>query len=448
MTEDVLSVIQPLVPIAEKKGADEVELYALSRSEKTVNLETSSLKSATASRIQGVGMRVLVNKSVGFSSANSFDRGRILEALQDAISIAKTTPSMDHYYLSEPQKIKSTKDLYSEDTANLSMSETIEYSKDLLKHILDIDSRLSVESGHILSRVDEYAICTSTGIESSERKTALSWQVLGWAVEGSDIGSFDFEFDSVVSTNDLNLENGAKMFAEKALQNLGAKKTDAFKGTAIFSPLATHYLFDMLITSAKSTAIHSGSSFLQDKLGESIAIPELSVTDNGSAPRTTSSSSFDREGVPRKSLDILDSGVFKGVMYNSFTANKDGLLSTGHASGGFRSAPDVGATNIEIHKGRMRYDEMLSEVDRGIYIQRASMDPDFISGDFSAVVKGGQLIENGEFKMTLKEMTVTGNLFDVLQNISGISKEQKPLRGSTESWLVPHIRVENLDFAS
>ena len=448
MTEDVLSIIQPLIQTAEKEGADEVELYALSRSEKTVNFETSALKSASSSRVQGVGIRVLVNKSLGFASANSFDTSRILEALQDAISIAKTTPSMDHYFLSKPQKIKSVKDLYSEDTAHLSMDETIDYGKDLLKHISDFDSRLSVESGDISSRVDDYAIATSAGIEDTEKKTALSWQVLGWAVDGSDIGSFEFEVDSVVSVNDMNLESGAKMFAEKALRNLGAKRTDAFKGTAIFSPEAAYDLFEMLISSAKATAIHSGSSFLQDKLGERIAIPDLTVTDNGSAPGNASSSSFDREGISCGPLKILDSGVFKGVLHNTFTANKDGLTSTGHASGGFRSAPDIGATNIEIHKGAASFDHMFSGIDRGIYIQRVSVDPDFTSGDFSAVMKGGQLIETGELKMTLKEMTVTGNLFDALHNITGISKEQKPLRTPNVSWLIPYIRIENLDFAS
>ncbi|MGD9396878.1 MAG: TldD/PmbA family protein [Candidatus Thorarchaeota archaeon] len=448
MTEDALSVIQPLIQTAEKEGADEVELYALSRSEKTVNFQTSSLKSASGSRVQGVGIRVLVDKSLGFASANSFDKGRIIEALQDAVSIAKTTPSMDHYFLSKPQKIKSVKDLYSKDTANLSMTGAIEYGKTLLKHISEIDSRLSVESGFLTSRVDEHAITTSTGIESTEMKTALSWQVLGWAVDGEDIGSFDFEVGSVVSDKDMNLEAVAKMFADKVLQNLGANRSDSFKGTAIFSPEAAYDLVDMLITSAKATAVQSGSSFLQDKLGESIAIPDLTITDDGSTPNIPSSSSFDREGVPHKPTKILDAGVLKGFLYNTFTANKDGLSSTGHASGGFRSAPDIGATHTEIHKGKISFEKMLSEVDQGIYIQRVSMDPDYTSGDFSAVMKGGQLIENGERKMTLKEMTVTGNLFDALKNITGISKEQKSWRTPDVSWLLPYLRIENLDFAS
>jgi PmbA protein len=450
MTKDILSLLSPLVSAAEKNGANEVEFYALDRSDKTIDFENSSLKSASANIVQGVGIRVLVNKSLGFTSVNSFDGNKISEALQDAISIARTTPSEDHYYLSQGSKIKSRKDLFDEETANLSMNEIIDYGKDLLKHIVEIDSRLSIESGLLSSRVDKYAIATSTGIEAKELKSSLYWEVFGWAVDGPDIGSFEAESDSRVSSKDIDLEAGAKMFAEKALQNLKAKKGEAFKGTAIFSPDAARDLFDMLVTSSMATVIQAGSSFLQDKLGASIATSDLTITDNGLVPASPYSGSFDREGVPHTPLDILDSGVYKGVLYNAFTANKDGLASTGHATGGFRTAPNIGPTNIEIESGRHSYDEILSEVERGIYIQRVSMDPDFTSGDFSGVIKGGRLIEHGEIKTTLKEMTVTGNLFEGLKAISGISRERKliRIRFLNSSWNVPYLRIEDLDFAA
>ncbi len=450
MTEDVLSLIRPLIPKAEKEGADEVEFFALNRSEKNVSFENSLLKSASSSIVQGVGIRVLVNKSLGFTSVNSFDSSKITEALQDAISIAKTTPSEDHYSLSASTKIKPVKGLYDEDTASLSMTDIINHGTDLLRHVAGIDSRLSIESGLLSAKIDEYTIATSTGIESSELKSSLYWEVFGWAVDGSDIGSFEAESNSKVSVKELDLEKGAKMFAQKALRNLGAQKGESFKGTAILSPDAAQSILDMLVSSTMATVIQAGSSFLQDKLGASIATPDFTMSDNGLTPGSPYSSSFDREGVPRGSLSIVDSGVFKGVLHNTFTANKDGLTSTGHASGGFRSAPNIGPTNIEIQGGSRSYDEILSDVDRGIYIQRVSMAPDITSGDFSGVIKGGQLIENGEIQKTLKEMTVTGNLYDGLKNITGISKEQTLIRSrySTGSWLVPYLRIENLDFAS
>ena len=100
MTEDILSIIRPLVSAAEKEGANEAEFYALNRSQKIVNFENSLLKSASSSIVQGVGIRVLMDKSLGFTSVNSFDSNKLSEALRDAISIAKTTPSEDHYSLS------------------------------------------------------------------------------------------------------------------------------------------------------------------------------------------------------------------------------------------------------------------------------------------------------------------------------------------------------------
>ncbi len=450
LTEDLLSSIRPFVSIAEKAGANEAEFFAVNRSEKVVNFENMMLKSASSSIVQGVGIRVLVNKALGFTSVNSFDGKKIKEALEDAISIANTTPSEDHYSLSSSMKIRSVKGLFDEETANLSMTEVINQGKDLLKHIAEADPRLSVESGRALSRVSEYGIVTSSGIDSFEKKSTFSWDLFGWAVDGKDIGSFESEADVKISVADIDMESGAKMFADKALQNLSAQKAEAFKGTAIYSPEATQSLLDMLIASSMATVMQAGASFLQDKLGDSIATSDFTLEDNGLTSGSPNSSSFDREGVPRQPISLVDSGVFKGFLYNTFTANKDDLTSTGHASGGFRSAPNIGPTNIEINPGKKSYDGLLSEVDRGIYIQRVSMSPDITSGDYSGVIKGGQLIEKGEIKKTLKEMTVTGNLFEDLKNITGISKDLKLIRSRyvTGSWSVPYLRIENLDFAA
>jgi PmbA protein len=448
MVDDVLSLIRPLVSIAEKEGADEVEIFAQTRHQKIVKFENNALRAAISRIVEGIGIRVLVNKSVGFVSVNSFDKKRILEGLQNAISIARVTPPEDHYFLPESGKISVLEDIYDESVAALSMVDIIEYGKHLLKCISDFDSRISVDSGEFSSRIDDYAIATSNGIESNEKKSCLNWVCFGWAVDGTDIGIMELEYDYVVSPADLNLETGAKTFGQRVIQDLGAEKTDGFKGSAVFSPEAVAGLINMLMLSANALVIQSGSSFLQDKLGENIAVSDLTITDNGKAAKRTTSSSFDREGVPRAPLDIVDSGVFKGVLYNAFTANKDGLESTGHASGGFRAAPNISGTNIEIQSGNVKFDDMISEIDRGIFIQRIAAAPDITSGNFSGVIKGGRLIEKGDLKMTLKEITVTGNLYECLKKITGISKEQKALRGLTSSWLVPYMRIDDLDFST
>ena len=448
VVDDVLSLIRPLVSVAEKEGADEAEIFAQTRHQKIVSFENNALRTAISSIVEGIGIRVLVNKAVGFTSVNSYDKKRVMEGVQNAISIARITPPEEHYFLPESRKISVLKDIYDESVATLSMADIIEYGKHLLKCISDFDSRISVDSGEFSSKIDEYAIATSNGIELNEKKSCLNWYSFGWAVDGTDIGTVELEYDYAVSPADLDLETGAKMFGQRVIQNLGAEKTEGFKGPAIFSPEAVADLMNMLMQSANAVEIQSGSSFLQDKLGENIAVSDLTITDNGKAAKRTTSSSFDREGVPRTSLDILDSGVFKGILYNTFAANKDGLESTGHASGGFRTAPNISGTNIEIQKGNVKLDDMVSEINRGIFIQRIAMAPDITSGNYSGVLKGGRLIENGEIKMTLKEITVAGNLYECLKKIIGISKEQKVLRGLSTSWLVPYMRIDDLDFST
>ncbi|MFW9932790.1 MAG: metallopeptidase TldD-related protein, partial [Candidatus Thorarchaeota archaeon] len=143
--------------------------------------------------------------------------------------------------------------------------------------------------------------------------------------------------------------------------------------------------------------------------------------------------------------------VFKSVLHNAFTANKAGLSSSGHASGGFRTSPSISGTNLEVQAGNKTLENLISEIDRGVYIQRISAAPDYTTGDFSGVVKGGRLIENGEITTTLKEMTAVGNTFEALKNISGMTKERKNLRtlqAPLGVWLLPFIRIENLDFAT
>jgi len=456
VSDEIISRIIPFINIAEKEGADEVDLFAISRKEKSVNIDSNVLSSAVSGYQQGVGIRVLVEKSVGYVAVNSFDENRVIDGIRSAIAIANVTPKQDHHYLPKPKKTRLVSSLFDEEVSSLSMESIISLADDFQKTIRNIDSRLTIWMASLVSRLENRAIASSTGMEVEERYTSISWGLFGWAVEGDNIGSMVGDYDSVVSMKDLNHIERSASFAQNALRCLNTKKTDSFKGDAIFSPEAMHDLFEIITVAALGTSIQAGNSYLQDKIGEEIAVKGLSISDDGTIPNRVSSGSFDREGTPHEHLRIIDAGIFKGIMHNSFTANKAGLGSTGHASGGYRQSPNTFSTNLEVGAGNKILDDMLSEVDHGIYIQRVSASPDYTSGDFSAVVKGGQLIEKGEITTALKEITVSGNIFESIKNISAISKERKFFRnpGGTrityygDSWLIPYIRIDNLDFAS
>ncbi|HUT80070.1 MAG TPA: TldD/PmbA family protein [Candidatus Bathyarchaeia archaeon] len=447
MTADILSLLDPFVAKALKLGADEVEFFAQRLKNKTANFEANNLKSAVSTILDGVGIRVLKNKALGFTSVNSLKKDKILEGLKEAFAIAKVTPPEPNYYLPSKQLAIQVSDIYDPAIESFSMDDTINSAKLLLNTATAYDPRISIDSGLFQAAIIEKAIATSTGINNSEMKSALSFGLFGMAIDGDDIGSFDYEFDTVIKVSEVNVEKLATDFAVKILGNLGSKKTNSFEGTAVFTPDTTQELFSLVIDSAKATAIQAGASYLQDKLGEVIAVKDLTIIDDGTIKGSPGSSAFDREGVTRKKLNVIDKGTFTGVFYDTFTANKESLASTGHAGGSFRNIPNIVTTNLNFKPGKTSIDAILPEIKKGILIKRISASPDPVSGDFSAAIKGGQLIENGEVTDTLKEITAVGNVYSALKSISHVSKEQKPIRGE-QTWFVPYLSVDNIKFAS
>jgi PmbA protein len=141
---------------------------------------------------------------------------------------------------------------------------------------------------------------------------------------------------------------------------------------------------------------------------------------------------------------VIEKGVLKKFLYNTYTANKDNTKSTGNAGGSPKSPPIVSTTNVIIKAGNSRAETLISEMDKGIIINRFSGNVNPVNGDFSGVVKGGQYIEKGNIEYAVKEVMVAGNVFDALNDLTGISKEQKVLSDS----ILPYMRFENISFTA
>lgn len=137
---------------------------------------------------------------------------------------------------------------------------------------------------------------------------------------------------------------------------------------------------------------------------------------------------------------IIDDGILRTYLYNSYTARKEGRSSTGHASGGARTVPGIGPTNLLVKPGQRSKEELISDVKRGILVTRFSGFPEPVSGELSGVVKGGFLIEDGKLTRPLIETMISGNLFELLAKISGLSRETERI----STLVAPHIRIEDV----
>jgi len=426
-----------------KQNADEVEAYALLEREAEVFVENNDLKQVKSHKIGSIGIRVFVKNSLGFASVNSLEKEKVLDAVNKAIKIASVSPKDKHNGLPRKNSVQMLKGIYDSNAEGFEPADATKCAIEMLKTAKSYDSRVSVDSGTFNSSVLTHALCNSSNIELEEAISVFAWDIMGMALDGNDVSNFDFQFNATHSVRNIDVASTVEDFAKTVVKSLNARKIDSLKGSMLLSPNAAYELIQGVITFAiNSNNVQKKTSKFARKVGKKVAANKLTVIDDATFVDGLSAESFDREGVGHKRNVIIDKGVLKRYIYNTYTADKDRTKSTGNAAGGTTSPPSVGSTNLIIEGGNKNLDRLISEIKKGVMINRFSGNVNPVNGDFSGVVKGGHLIENGSIVSAVKEVMVAGNVFDSLKNISGLSRERKKIFDS----FLPYITVEGISF--
>lgn len=438
---DLLDICALAEKSAIKAGADDAEAYANLEKEVEVSIERNDVKIGKAHLKNALGIRVFKNKAAGFATTNNLSPESIKEAAVNAVKMAKTAPPDKFNTLPEKSKPKSLQRIYDKNAESFTVKDALEKALLMLRTAKDYDKRITVDSGIFNTTISYNAIRNSNGIEASEQISVFSWAIMGMAVNGSDISNFDYQTGGTHYVRGIEVEQASEEFAENVIGSLGAKRIGSFKGSIILSPNASaEVIVSPIVSAANANAVQKGMSKFASKLGKEVANENLTIIDDGTFTEGLAASSFDREGIPHKPLKILEAGVLKSFMYNTYTATKDGVESTGHAIGGARASPTIGSTNIIVQQGRNKLDSIIKDIKKGMIVTRFSGNISNISGDFSGVVKGGFLIEDGEKKHAVKETLIAGNVYESLMNVRAVSKERKMMG----ALLIPYLCIEDV----
>jgi PmbA protein len=440
--EDICSFV---LKEAEKRGADYCEAYGASNKESEVFIENNDLKQSKSHKTDGLGIRVFVNGSLGFSSTNILEKEHIRNAVTHAIKLARVSPSDKFNSMPYSRTVKLLNGIYDRKSESFIASDAVKMAVDMLDAAKSYDKRISVDSGNFTSSVMTHALLNSNGIRTKETISAFSWSIMGMAIEGSEVSNFDFQFGGTHNVKDIDVYSTSREFSKSVIDSLGSKKIESFKGEMLLTPSAvTELIQDVLAYSINSQTVQKEASKFEGQLGKSVSSDLLTLIDDATDINGLGASSFDREGVPHQRNIIIEKGILKKFLYNTYTANKGDTKSTGNAGGSPKTPPMVSTTNVIIKAGKTRADNLISEIDKGIIINRFSGNVNPVNGDFSGVVKGGQYIEKGNIEYAVKELMVAGNVFDALNDLTGISKEQKVLSDS----ILPYMRFNNVSFTA
>ena len=211
----------------------------------------------------------------------------------------------------------------------------------------------------------------------------------------------------------------------------------------LFDSLTSPSLIGQLTSCLSGYAVYRESSFLAERMGDAIASSSVTIIDDGRRMGGLGSKPFDGEGQPTRRNVLVRDGKLESWLLDHYSAKKLGLASTGSASRGTGSAPHVGTTNLWLEPGEDTLDELIAEIDRGLLVtELIGMGFNPTTGDYSRGA-AGLWIENGEIVHPVEEITIAGNLGDMLKDIDRIGSELV-WRGRTAA---PPLRISQMTVA-
>jgi PmbA protein len=199
-------------------------------------------------------------------------------------------------------------------------------------------------------------------------------------------------------------------------------------------------ILEHIFEGVNGDSVYRGASFLAGKLGQKIAEDNVNIIDDGTIAGGFGTSPFDGEGVPTRRTVVVENGVLKSYLLNTYTAKKLGLQTTGNASRGLAGTPGIGPGNYFLQAGTRTPKELISGIKEGLYVTEfLGQGVNLVTGDYSRGASG-MWISGGEFAYPVEEITVAGNLKELFFNISEIANDLE-FRGSVAA---PTIRVDGL----
>ena len=425
--------------LAKDKGIEESELKYTSNSSFECSIFSHDIDSYSASSTSSLTARGIYNNVMGFSTTNDINKDSFDYLVNSIIESSKYIEKNDDTIIFKGSKKYKKVHTFNKDLENISKDEKIKKLFDIENKLYEFDSRIQNVIVGYSETSKESQIANSYGLKL---KSKTNYYQIYAQVTAKDN-------DQVVSEGDMFIDNDFSKFdidkwcdelASKAIKKLNPIQVKSGKYKVLLNQDTVATLINKLLTSTSSEEIQKGSSILINKLNQQIASKKLTVYEKP-LEKNIFARSFDDEGVATYNKELIKNGVLKTYLYNLTTAKKDNVESTGN---GYMSGPKIGIsfTNVIIKPGRQSFDETVSKIKKGIYITEISgihAGLNSQSGEFN-LQSQGYLIEDGKITKPLSLIVLSGNLFEMFNNIATICSDSKDILDTR----VPSILIKKL----
>jgi len=429
---------------ARRAGADHAEACLESLRSFTVRVHGGAIESLQQSVTRGLGLRVLVGGAQGFVSSTDLEPesasgGHPLDELvRQAVTLARFSTPDEANAFPTPAEAEDDPppdlDLVDPALLELPAERKIEMALTLERVALACDPRIRRTDGAgVVTRDGHAVLVNSNGLMRVSSATTVSASVTPLADDGA--GKQQTGWYGMVQCRLDQLEDPeaiAREAARRALARLGARPVPTARVPVILAPeIAAAWVGEMF--EAFSGEAHlKRTSWLTDRLGETIAAELVTLVDDGRRPRAVGSEPFDGEGMPTRRSVLIERGRFTTILYDHYHARRVGTRSTGSAVRGYASTPRIGPHNLYVEAGGESPEAVLAQVDRGFYMDdQGSYGFNPTTGDYSYQAQGFW-VEGGVKVHPVEGVTVASNSLDMLRNVAAVGSDLRFL-GSVAS---------------
>jgi len=438
---DYRAIAEQVIKICRKKGADLAEAYLVSGRELSLEVRNGQVESIQEASSYGLGLRVISGQRLGFAYVNDFRPESLEETVNRALNFARILTADENNVLPDDQGLTEVKGLYDPGLAAIPMEKKLALAREVESLALKVQG-ISKSSGASYGESEtEIVLASSLGLLKSYKSSGCGFGV-GVIAEKGEQKSSGYESCQRRFFSDLKPPAEiASRAAEQALMMLDPRPVKTQRAAVILDPDVAYAILGGIIQAINGERVLQGASFLGQKLGQKIASELITIIDDGTLEKGLASAPFDGEGVPTQKRLVVDKGVLKGFLYNTYAARRAGVKSTGNASrGGFDRLPGIGPHNFYIAAGEAKPEDIIAATDRGVLVKEITgygINP--VNGNFSGGA-AGLWIENGKIAFPVKGITIAGTADDMLNGIDLVGNDLDLNRSLT----APTLRLKSL----
>ncbi len=437
-----------VVERARRGGASAAECIIRDGREFSTTVRLGEVEAVKEAASKALGVRVLVEQRAASCYTSDFSREGVERAVRDALAMAHFTSEDALHRLPEPEllgQLSGDLELCFDDMDALPVPARIELARTAERVALAYDPRIQNSEGASFDAVSgRQILANSSGFLGEYNRSYCLLSAVPIAV--SNGGAMQCGYWYAISRNLAGLENPeqvGRIAAERTVRRLGARKVDTCRVPVVFEPRTAKGLLGNLGEALNGEAVYREASFLAGRLGELVASPLVNLVDDGTMPRGFGTSPFDDEGVPTRRTPMVEQGVLRNFLLNCYAGRKLGMPTTGNAARGLAGNPGISPGNFYLLAGENSPEEILRSVTRGFYVTECiGFGVNLVTGDYSRGA-AGMWIEDGELAYPVEEVTIAGNLLDMLRSVEMVGNDLE-FRGAVAA---PTIKIAEMTVA-